>query len=522
MLCDILGPPGEVQDCVPGRIHVTPSERSALRRPWSHTIWEGRMGRQRQRWAGCLALTAALTVLLFIGRLSAQAPGQGPGTPWEPALPGDEIAPQLLSGPDGQVFRLWQRWTDFRTGGGGIFLALASPRDTWHKLLELHPSEPGITALDPDVAFGSSKEVAVAYQWRRHNPRTKQIRVARSHDGGKTWIQSSTAVESSGKGFTPKLAWGRGRSLVVVWADERRVDRTWDIFVRRSPDSGGTWEPDQLLSRFPQWTKDDAFVSPEMIGDGQDRFWVVWLGLRNGRSSFYLSRSIDGGRTWTDPVALSGQSESVFGQRLVRSGERLLLVWLDARTGTAQDRIYAVTSGDGGVTWSSPTRVDHVPADSQTSTGTPAVVLGPDPEVFVTWHDGRNGRDDIFFGRSPDFGRTWGTEDIRLDMDEPGTAVSRFHRIARAEDGRLAVAWEDDRAGQEGVYLRVRAAGRSPAWGPEVVVAPPGPKKAARVPSVLWGRGGALYVAWEAWDLSQGPSTVTKRVDGRILFPDKK
>ncbi len=477
------------------------------------------MQRRRHRWAGCVALAAALTVPLLIGRLSAQAPGPGTGSPWQ-SVGADEIQPRLLSGPDGQVFRLWQRWTDFRTGGGGVFLALASAGDTWQKLLELLPSEPGVTALDPDVAFGSSKELALAYQWRRHAPRTKQIRLARSYDGGKTWTQSSTAIESSGKGFTPKLAWGRERSLVVVWADERRADKAWDVYARRSPDGGDTWEPEQLLSRFPQQTVADLAVSPEMIGDGQDRFWAVWLGLRNGRSSFYLSRSTDGGRTWTDPAALSGQSGSVFGQRLVRSGERLLLVWQDSRT--RRDRIYAVASGDGGVTWSSPTRVDRVPPDSQASAGSPSVVLGPDAEAFVAWHDGRNGRDDVFVGRSTDGGRTWGTEDMRLDTDEPGTAVSRFPKIARAEDGRVAVAWEDDRAGHEGIYLRVRAAGQSPAWGPEVVVAPPSPKKAARTPSVLWGPSGALYVAWQAWDFAQGSAAVTKQVDGRILFPDKK
>jgi hypothetical protein len=439
---------------------------------------------------------------------------------WKPAVPADEMAPRLLSGPEGQVFRLWQRWTDFRAGGGGIFLGLASSADTWEKLVEILPSERGVTALDPGVAFGSSKEVALAYQWRRHDPRTKQIRLARSYDGGKTWTQPSTAIESSGAGFTPKLGWGRGRSLVVVWADERRADKAWDIYARRSPDGGDTWEPEQLLSRFPQQTVADLAASPEMIGDGQDRFWAVWLGLRNGRSGYYLSRSSDGGRTWTGPVALSGQGRSVFGQRLVRSGERLLLVWQDTLTG--KDRIYAVTSNDGGMTWSSPTRIDHLPPDSKTTAGSPTVMLGPDAEAFVAWHDGRNGRDDIFLGRSPDGGRTWGTEDTRLDMDEPGTAVSRYPTIARAEDGRLAVAWEDDRAGHEGIYLRVRAAGQPPAWGPEVVVAPPALKKAARIPSVVWGPGGALYVAWQVWDFTQGSATVTKQVDGRVLFRDKK
>ena len=473
------------------------------------------MRRLRHRWAGCLALTGALTVLLFISRPSAQAPGQGAGTLELPAVPADEVTPRLLSGPDGQVFRLWARRIEFQTGGGGIFLALASPGNTWQKLLELLPSDPGVTALDADVAFGSSKDVVLVYQWRRHHPRTKQIRLARSDDGGKTWTQSPTGVENSGSGFTPKVAWGQGRNLVVAWGDERRDSRAWDVYARRSPDGGGTWEPEQLLSRFPQVGPTDFFIRPEMISDGQDRFWVVWQGLRNGRSGFYFNRSADGGRTWTDPVELSGQSESVFGQRLVRSGERLLLVWHDARTG--KHRIYAVTSGDGGATWSPPTRVDHIPADSRAHALSPAVVLGPDAEAFVVWHDGRNGRDDIFVGRSPDGGRTWGPEDTRLDRDDSGTATSQFPTIARAEDGRLAVAWDDDRAGHEGIYLRLRTAGQSPAWGPEVVVAPPGRKKGARIPSLRWGPGGALYVAWEVWNSAQGPMAVTKQVEGRII-----
>jgi len=479
------------------------------------------MQRGWRLWAGCLALTVAVTVFPLIGRLAAQAPGQSGGVLSPPATPADELAPRLLSGPDGEVFRFWRRWSDLRTGGGGVFLALASPQQAWKKILEILPSEPGVTALDPDVAFGLSNEVALAYQWRRHFPRTKEVRLARSDDGGKTWTQSSTPVNTSGAGFTPKLGWGQGRTLVVAWADERREgERTWDIYARRSPDGGATWETEQLLSRFPQQTNADIYFRPEMVSDGQDHFWVVWVGLRNWRSSLYLSRSADGGRTWADPVPLSGSSVSVFGQRLVRSGERLLVVWQDTRTG--KDRIYAVASSDGGVTWSSPTRVDHLPADSQASATAPAAVLGPDGEAFAVWQDGRNGRADIFVGRSPDGGRTWGTEDARLDMDEPGTAVSRAPAIARGEDGRLAVAWEDDRAGHEGIYLRVRAAGNSPAWGPEVVVAPPGQRKGAGGVSLLWGRAGALYVAWEASDYARGPLTAAKQVDGRTLFLDKK
>jgi hypothetical protein len=35
----------------------------------------------------------------------------------------------------------------------------------------------------------------------------------------------------------------------------------------------------------------------------------------------------------------------------------------------------------------------------------------------VTWRDTRNGRDDIYFNRSPDGGATWLIADVRLDTD---------------------------------------------------------------------------------------------------------
>jgi hypothetical protein len=474
------------------------------------------MQRQRYRWTGCLVLTATLTVIPLMEPPSAQAPAQGSGIMAPPPSPHDETAQRLLVGPDGQVYRLWLRRTEFRTGGGGVFLALASPGDTWKKLLDLIPTERGVTNLDPDAAFGASKEIAVAYQWRRHDPRIKYVRVARSNDGGQTWITPTTPIDAAGKGFTPKVAWGKGQTLVVAWMDERRSDKAWDIYARRSPDGGVTWEPEQKLSRFARQTPADLAARPEMISDGQGRFWVVWIGLVNARSRLYLNRSSDDGRTWTDPVAVSGESESVFGQRLLRQGERILLVWQDARTG--RDRNYSIVSGDGGTTWTEPIRVDHLPGDSQFSAGVPSAVLGPDGEAFVTWSDGRNGRDDIFVARSTDWGRTWGTNDVRLDMDEPGTAASRFPKIARADGGQVAIAWEDDRAGHEAVHLRIRGAGPAAAWGPEVIVQPSSPKRASRVPTVAWGHGGTLYVGWDVWDHAGGP----KQVDGRVLVPDKQ
>ena len=458
---------------------------------------------------------AAVGVLVPVGRTTAQTPLSG-GTFTVPSVTNDETA-RLFSSPKGDVFRLSQTEAESRTGGGGLILAVARPQDVWQTLVEIRPSERGVSARDGELAIGPSGEAALVYRWWRHDPRSKQIRLARSDDGGKTWHQPTTSVDTAGKAFDPRVAWSKGKSLVVVWADERRGDRLFDIYARRSPDGGVTWEQEQVLSRFPKNGPTDIHARPQLLSDGGDRLWAVWVGVRGARSLLFLNRSLDGGRTWTDPVPLTGESRSVFGQILLRSAERMLLVWHDSLSGP--DRIYAVSSSDGGAIWTAPRRVDHLSAGSPPATSVTAV-LDPDGGALVAWHDARNGRDDIFLQHSVDGGRTWSKEDLRMDMDEPGTAMSRFPRLARSADGRVALVWEDDRVGYESVYARIRSAGQKPEWSPEVLVARPTGKVAARIPDVVWEPSG-LYVVWQAWDHTLGPAGIGKGVAGRIVNLDK-
>jgi hypothetical protein len=453
--------------------------------------------------------------------LSAQTPGAERGTVFPQVTAStalNERLPRLFSSPGGEVFRVSVRDADDpREAGGAVLLAVARPHGAWQNLLEIPRSQAGISGNDPALAISKSGDMALTYQWRQENPRRKQIRLARSDDGGKTWTQPEGALNTGDKGFEPQVAWGQGKQMVVVWSDERRGVRAFDIYARRSPDGGVTWDEEVLLSHFPESLGNDLHARPTLIGDGNGRYWTVWVGLRAGRSSLYLNRSTDGGRTWSDPVPLSGDSISVYEQSLHQIDDRMLLVWHDTRTG--RDRAYAVTSTDGGVTWTSPVRVDHLPDSSPANVGSTSVVLTSRGEALVSWQDARNGRTDVFVARSTDWGRTWGSEDQRMDMDEPGTAVSGRSALAKAPDGRVAIVWEDDRDGPEAIYLRVRSAGEKPEWGPEVRLTTPERKTTSRIPSVAWGRDGAIYVAWENWDTTLWPAPIVKRIGGSMLTP---
>jgi hypothetical protein len=204
----------------------------------------------------------------------------------------------------------------------------------------------------------------------------------------------------------------------------------------------------------------------------------------------------------------------------VRAGEHLVLVWQDARTG--HNRVYSTSSSDAGLSWTQPERVDHLPVNAALDAINPAIALvEPGGEVLVAWQDGRNGRSDIFLARSTDGGRTWGKEDKRMDMDEPGTAVSAYPKLAVGKDGRVAIAWDDDRDGAEAVYLRLRSVGVQSEWGPETRVTTPAPKSAARLPQLIWGPDLSLYLAWEVWEEAFGGVGV-KRVAGTVVRPDHR
>src|SRR5688572_28953453 len=329
-----------------------------------------------------LAGAGAVLLLVASSHLSAQpispnAPSRFPGFS---GSTNDQVRPRLVTGSKGEVLRLSQRRGDERAGGGAVMLEAASG-ENWQSLVELRSSEKGVTVRDPELAVSPSNEMALFYRWWRHSPRAKQLRLARSDDGGKTWSRPDQPIDTSGQAFDPTAAWGAGKNLVVVWADERRGGKVFDIYSRHSPDGGGTWGPEQLLSQFPEKLMSDAFARPRLIGDGQDRYWAVWMGIKNGRSSIYMNRSTDGGVKWTEPVPLTGQSQSVFGHSLHRAGERMLLVWQDVRTG--RDRLYAVTSSDAGATWTAPARVDHLPESSEVGVSEPTALLGAYGEALV-------------------------------------------------------------------------------------------------------------------------------------------
>jgi iron complex outermembrane receptor protein len=255
--------------------------------------------------------------------------------------------------------------------------------------------------VDPQVA--SDGEVVLA-AWTAHSDSSPfgagELAISRSTDGGRTWTpgRSPSTYAGGGNSFADLLA-GGASSFHVVWLDSR--DGAQGLRASRSVDGGVSWEENRTLDRrtceccwntlaggsggelFALYrdvaprdmalvASADAGATWKRVGSVGDFGWgidgcphaggglartaagsmlhaLVWTG-KEGVAGAYSLRSADGGRSWSEPLRLGG--ESARNVDLASRGDVLYGVW-EERIG-GESRILAAQSSDHGETWSEP------------------------------------------------------------------------------------------------------------------------------------------------------------------------
>jgi chitodextrinase len=104
----------------------------------------------------------------------------------------------------------------------------------------------------------------------------------------------------------------------------------------------------------------------------------------------------------------------------------LLLTFYISVSGYSETRLDTDTLGAGESWW-------------------PVITSDNSGHVYVTWRDKRNGKGDIYFNYSSDYGATWQADDIRLDTNDAGDNNSRWPVISCDNSGHVYVVWNDRR-----------------------------------------------------------------------------
>jgi hypothetical protein len=353
------------------------------------------------------------------------APGlASPGTPSAPAPsgsgPGYHAAPQsaafVKAGPNVDVI-----------GGSDV-----AQQGTINGV-SVSTCNPGKDAAQNETTIASNGSTLIGgtNDYRLYEPSENRYDssggVYRSTDGGKTWavgflpglVRASTAspgpYESAGdpavaSGTQPNVFWYANLAF-------NRSDAANSVAVSRTADGGRTWSTHFVVQTS---AADGAtiFNDKEWIGaDPSDRSgrtaYVTWTLFEGNTSAIVISKTTDGGRTWSAPHQVSDVYVNDQGSTVVVSKTGTVYVTFEALDpATNAEAVAFAASTDGGATFT--TRVlDPVndipsPLPGATFRDDSFPVLALDGRTLhVVWSDWNGTDADILYTRSTDGGANW-------------------------------------------------------------------------------------------------------------------
>jgi hypothetical protein len=351
----------------------------------------------------------------------------------------------------------------------GAVTNLAAPGWTGESVMDSTQDdwEPAIAA-DPQGTYAYVLTTRYSEPKACGNCPKTQIWLYRSTDGGQTWGTPSRICNCPGTASQndPQIEVGADGAVYAVWMD----DYNPGVVFARSTDHGVTWSaPLAVKSKSMKFTdkpilaispsgqdvyinfnsSDNYFVASHNFGasfsapvktNGTDgRYYFAGGGavLPNGTivftdSSFtqtstgpvfvHVIRSTNGGASWTQtqvastpqqptcvangcPVDFYGTIPAIAAD----AAGKLVLTYTGPTVAQGPQRVYAIRSTDGGVTWSAPTDLGGPQGANANFSAIAATGTGDFRMYFM---DARNGPDawNTWYRRSTDGGVTWGAE----------------------------------------------------------------------------------------------------------------
>ncbi len=332
-----------------------------------------------------------------------------------------EVEPRIAVDPNNpqHLVSVWQqdRWSN--GGSRGIVAGVSTDAgNTWTDV-----PLPGVTvnsggtflrASDPWVTFAPNGDL-YAISLPLHDPTngfSDGIYVNKSTDGGLHWsnpaalaLNSNSSLALDKEAITADPT--NSNNVYAVW-DELGVGGGGPTMFSRTTDAGQTWSsPQIILNPSPGQTIANQIA---VLPDGTLVNMCVSINYSTNAETIVVVRSSNQGVTWSAPITINslqalGVNDPDMGAG-VRTGGivpdmavdhasgNLYVVWQDGRFSSAtHDDIAISMSTDGGMTWSSPVKVNqtptNIPAGDQQAF-TPTIAVSSNGTVAVAYYDFRN------------------------------------------------------------------------------------------------------------------------------------
>jgi hypothetical protein len=265
-------------------------------------------------------------------------------------------------------------------------------------------------ASDPWVTFspnGTAYQMALTTSGRSFAAGGKNaMLVSRSSDGGRTWGGISTLILDGADAFNDKnaiTADSRNNNFAYAVWDRLGAQGGGATYFARTSNGGQSWEAARNIYDPGLTSQTIGNVVASLPSGAIINFFTqtdTVAGISS--SSLNIIRSTDNGTTWGSRIRIAnilavGTRDPETGTR-VRDGSGIgsiavapngdiHVVWQDSRFSSgARDQIALSSSRDGGLTWSTPVRVN---TNTAVSAFVPSVAVRADGTIGVTYYDFR-------------------------------------------------------------------------------------------------------------------------------------
>ena len=287
------------------------------------------------------------------------------------------------------------------------------------------------TEVEPG-SFAFSTTVIASFQVARiFGGGASDIGYVRSTDGGATW---STGLLPGVTAFQGGGTYSAVSDTSVIYDAAHGVwliaslpisNSSVPAVVSRSSDGGVTWSNPILVAQGADLDKNWITCDNGQTSPHYGNCYMEWDDHGNN-NLMYMSTSSDGGLTWSPPSAVAG-ANGLGGQPLVQPGGVVIVPFL-----TNGSFIESFSSTDGGASWSTPVQIafadQHAVGGNLRSDALPSAQIDGTGAVYVVWQDcsfrAACSSNDLVMSTSTDGVRWMGPS--RIPIDPVTSAVDHF------------------------------------------------------------------------------------------------
>ena len=248
------------------------------------------------------------------------------------------------------------------------------------------------------------------------------------------------------------------RGTILAFAEARRTNCNdhgdVDLVVKRSTDAGRSWSGMQIIA------DDGSHTMGNPCPVVERHTGTIWLPVCRTNRAIMLMKSIDDGKTWSEPVDITPQATRAgwywFGTGpghgiQMRNGRLVIPCWADTTSILGQNQLsYIFYSDDAGDSWKTGTPLEANMSDEC------AVVELTDGSLYINARS-RQGKKRRACAFSTNGGQTWSPVQFHRTLSEPSCQGSlvRFTDRTRFELNRVLLSTPADVNSRSRMTVRV-------------------------------------------------------------------